>query len=89
LGIIFDNFSTPLDHQVRIQKISDSDVPADLKIFQKVIGILNFLSCSTRLDISTAVNLCARHLQSPSQIHLNCAFRILGYLKFHSDYVIQ
>ena len=48
---------------------------------QFLIGSLNWLSISTRPDISTAVSLLAKFTHRPSQGHIDAAIRLLKYLK--------
>ena len=48
---------------------------------QFLIGSLNWLSISTRPDISTAVSLLAKFTHRPSQGHIDAAIRLVKYLK--------
>ena len=48
---------------------------------QFLIGSLNWLSISTRPDISTTVSLLAKFTHRPSQGHIDAAIRLVKYLK--------
>ena len=48
--------------------------------YRSIIGKLNFLEKSTRLDISISVHQCARFSECPKQIHAEAVKRIGCYL---------
>ncbi len=50
------------------------------KIFQQVIGDLNWLSISTRPDIAAIESLLAANSQKPAQAHYDAAEHVLRYL---------
>ena len=50
------------------------------KNFQQILGDLNWLSISTRPDISTIVSLLAAHSHRPSPAHRDAARHIINYL---------
>ena len=60
----------------------DSDGPERKQSwnYRSLIGILNFLSASTRPDILFAVHQCARFLTCPKLIHEQAVKRIVRYL---------
>jgi hypothetical protein len=51
------------------------------KDMQIILGCLNWLSISTRPDISTITNLLAKYTAEPSRGHLTHAKRVIKYLK--------
>jgi hypothetical protein len=57
--------------------------------YQKLVGGLNWLGCSTRPDITAAVSLLSRHLTNPSQPHLDSARYVLSWLKGTLDHGIR
>ena len=48
---------------------------------QTIIGLLNWLSVSTCLDITTATSLVTKYCQNPSKGHIDAALYIVKYLK--------
>lgn len=53
--------------------------------YRSVIGMLNFLCCSTRPDIAYAVSQCARFMANPRRSHELAVIRICQYLKKTED----
>ena len=53
----------------------------DLKAYQRLIGNLMYLSCSTRSDIAFAVGQLSRRNADPRVGHLKAAKRVVRYLK--------
>ena len=47
-----------------------------------LIGLINWLSISTRPDIVTITNLLAKYMATPSKGHIEAAKRVLCYLKW-------
>lgn len=58
----------------------------DHKVFNQMIGELQYLSNHTRPDITHAVNHLARFLQNPSSGHVTAAKRIWRYIKGTIDH---
>lgn len=54
---------------------------SDIKRFQKIIGICQWLIVAGRLDICYAVSSLSRFCIGPRRGHLDAAVRVLGYLK--------
>jgi hypothetical protein len=50
--------------------------------YQSLVGSLNWLSHTTRPDLSTVVSLLAQHLSNPSQGHLDAAHYVVKYLSY-------
>lgn len=51
-----------------------------LKMYQQIVGGLNYLCHASRPDIAFPVNVLSRYLSTPRQLHLESAFRVLEYL---------
>jgi len=88
LGLSSDTlstFTTPYRSGISIDSIpisSASSLEQDqLHLrYQSIVGSLNWLAHTTRLDISTAVSLLAQHQAHPTQGHLDAAFYVIKYL---------
>jgi hypothetical protein len=52
-----------------------------VKTYQSLVGDFNWLSTSTRPDVTAVTSLLASHLQNPSQGHLDSAWYVVRYLK--------
>ena len=75
--------STPID--ISCLEDCNSRKLEDKRLFQSVIGTVNYITCCTRPDIAFAVNLLARRLQAPTLADLKRAKRILIYLRDTKD----
>jgi hypothetical protein len=58
---------------------------AEIKLYQQIIGSLNYASIITRIDISYITNLLARYCSAPTQLHLQAAMHVLRYLIKQKD----
>ena len=54
--------------------------------YRSVIGKLNFLKKSTRLDLAYAVHQCAQFSSDPKQSHADAVRQIGRYLKVHNTW---
>ena len=61
--------------------VDPKDKPTLVTQFQSIVGSLNWLSTSTRPDITAVTSLLASHLPNPSQGHVESAKHVLQYLK--------
>ena len=75
----------PVDN-IAPSTLSPSAQEALLKKFQQIMGDLNWLSISTRPDITTIVSLLSAHTQSPSQAHFDSAIHVVKYLASSSSF---
>ena len=57
--------------------------------YRKLVGSLNWISITTRPDITYSVGVCCRYLQNPTEQHFLTAKRILRYLLKTADYRIR
>jgi hypothetical protein len=80
-GLVIDR----LTHDV----IDPANKPLLVKAYQKLVGGLNWLGCSTRPEITAAVSLLSRHLTNPSSPHLDSAKYVLAWLKGSLDHGIR
>jgi hypothetical protein len=88
LGITSDQkstFTTPYRSGISIDSIPSSAMSVTdrdhLRLqYQSLIGSLNWLSITTRPDISTVVSLLAQYQSNPDQGHLDAAYYVAQYL---------
>ena len=73
-------FQTPMELDCIGDNSYASPLP-DPKLYQQIIGTLNYLSNCSRPDISFAVAFLARRCRDPTTHHLKQAKRILVYLR--------
>ena len=69
--------STPADVNIKLVKDDGFSKPADVHIYQALIGSLLYLSITTRPDISYAVGAVVKHCAAPTEAHMTAAKRIL------------
>ena len=72
--------TTPEAQVQLIPTPEDQQGQVDIKLYQAMIGALNYLSQTCRPDIAHAVNSVSRYASNPSPAHLIAAKRILRYL---------
>ena len=77
--------STPAD--VCVKLVADDDVsrPADLKLYQQIVGSLQYAAGGTRPDIAYAVSTIAKFCHQPTEMHMRAAKHVLRYLKQTRD----
>jgi len=75
--------ATPMPAGFKLDESSPSF--SDINWYQRVVGSLMYLSNSTRLDISYAVNVLSRHLTKPTDQLVQLARRVLRYLSGTKD----
>jgi hypothetical protein len=74
---------TPLESNINeYRAIEEGEMKLDTAkyAYRDVIGSLNYLSVTTRPDISYAVSLLSRHLEAPTWRHWRGALRTMRYL---------
>ena len=73
--------------KLRVHLVKDDGVGSktDKKLFQQIMGSLQYAVSGTRPDIAHALNNVARYSNDPSEVHLTTAKRILQYLKGTQD----
>eukprot|EP00268_Persea_americana_P068892 TRINITY_DN9688_c0_g1_i1.p1 TRINITY_DN9688_c0_g1~~TRINITY_DN9688_c0_g1_i1.p1 ORF type:complete len:612 (-),score=107.26 TRINITY_DN9688_c0_g1_i1:387-2222(-) len=79
-----NSVGTPSSQDLMLtQKCSGKKVDATL--YKQIVGSLMYLT-ATRPDIMHAVSLVSRYMESPTEVHLHAAKRILRYLSGTIDY---
>ena len=73
--------STPVDLSVQLVAEDGVSGPADQRLYQRMIGSLQYAAGDTRPDIAQIVGALARYCNKPSQLHLTAAKRVFRYLK--------
>ena len=73
--------STPADQSVQLVAEDGVSGPADQRLYQRMIGSLQYAAGGTRPDIAQIVGALARYCNKPSQLHLTAAKRVFRYLK--------
>ena len=69
----------PVDN-ITVNSLDESEQNILTKNYQQLIGDLNWLSISTRPDISTITSLLAAHSHKPASAHLDAAKHVVKYL---------
>lgn len=72
-------YSTPLDPTS--MNVEDSPTLEDPKLFQKLLGSLNYIAQASRPDLAFAVGFLARHGKNPTMAAYRKAKRSLVYLR--------
>ena len=72
-GLPIDSIPTVEYDEITQQKLTTK--------LQTIVGSLNWLSVSTRPDISTVTSMLAKYCRKPSQGHIDAALRVIRYLK--------
>ena len=72
---------TPADTNVPLKADDDVSQPADQKLYQCMIGSLQYAAGGTRPDIACIVSVLARSCGKPNNKHLNAVKRVFRYLK--------
>ena len=67
---------------------SDPDLPRRTKVYQRIVGSINWLATCTRPDISPVLTSLASYSNQPSHHHYKAAIHALKYLYSTSKYGI-
>ncbi|GKV28920.1 hypothetical protein SLEP1_g37906 [Rubroshorea leprosula] len=76
--------STPIDVGMKLVKNPEGK-KVNSTLYKQIVGSLMYLT-ATRPDIMHVVSLINRYMESPKEMHLLAAKRILGYLKGTVEY---
>jgi hypothetical protein len=76
--------NTPMEVGLKLQKFQENDIETK-QPYASLIGSLLYLSNCTRPDITYSVNRLSSFNAKPTELHWNCAKRILRYLKKTND----
>ncbi|KAI7945307.1 hypothetical protein MJO29_011695 [Puccinia striiformis f. sp. tritici] len=83
--------ATPMLANTRLVKCSDADHNSFLQLkinYREALGLLNYLSVSTRPDISFTVSQLSQHLEKPGMTHWKAVLHLLRYLAGTKDHGI-
>jgi hypothetical protein len=67
----------------------DPDLPRRTKVYQRIVGCINWLATCTRPDIAPSLTLLAAYSNNPLAQHYKAAVHALKYLFSTSDYGIS
>ena len=76
---------TPADLNDSLEADDDVSQPADQKLYQRMIGSLQYAAGGTCPDIAYIVSVLLRFCGKPNNKHLNAAKRVFQYLKGTQD----
>ena len=79
--------SVPLRVGVKLEEFNENENVENWP-FRELVGILMWLSISTRPDIANAVRAVSRYCTAPRAIHWKAALGVLEYINGTSEYVI-
>ena len=86
-------YSSPLDPHVKFIANPEQQSKDNIRLYQQIVGALNFLSCMARPDITHSVSKLAKYLRNPSSTHLTQANRCIAFLwqtkNYHLSYYRQ
>ena len=70
-----------------VKLVADDGVsrPADPKLYQQIVGSLQYAAGGTRPDIAYAVSTIAKFCHQPTELHMTAAKCVLRYLKQTKD----
>ena len=78
--------STPMEPGKKFQKLSETETPVEVKLYQQMIGSLTYVATATRPDIAAAVNILSKYMANPGKEHMEGVKRILRYIRGTIDY---
>ena len=73
--------STPMEPGKKFQKLSETETPVEVKLYQQMIGSLTYVATATRPDIAAAVNILSKYMANPGKEHMEGVKRILRYIR--------
>ena len=73
--------STPADACVKLVAEDEVSRPADPKLYQQIVGSLQYAAGGTRPDIAYVVGMNAKFCHQPTELHMTAAKHGLRYLK--------
>ena len=77
--------STPADACVKLVADDEVSQPADPRLFQQIVGCLQYAAGGIRPDIAYAVSTIAKFCHQPTGLHMTAAKRVPHYLKQTRD----
>ncbi|KAE8219765.1 hypothetical protein CF319_g6604 [Tilletia indica] len=73
--------STPLCAKKSLRKATESELRADIRMYQAIVGCLAYLAQGTRPDLAFAVSTLGKFNSDPSEEHMIAAKRVLRYIR--------
>ena len=80
------SIATPVNTGLKLTRATEEDDFADERLYQLIVGSLQYLSTMTRPDITYAVSTVAKFCSKPTKVHFTAVKRILRYLKGTSNH---
>ena len=80
------SIATPVNTGLKLTRATEEDDLADERLYQQIVGSLQYLSTMTRPDITYAVSTVAKFCSKPTKVHFTAVKRILRYLKGTSNH---
>jgi hypothetical protein len=77
---------TPFESQSNLHKRTETEEPADTKLYRRKIGSFMHFAIFTCADIAYAVYKLSQFNSNPSAIHLGTAKHLLRYIQGTKDY---
>ena len=86
--------STPMETSLQLTKDNEANDEDEQRLmktrpYRSLVGALNYLSGTTRPDISVAVTKLSRFLNNPGPKHWDAAIRVVRYLKKTKNYQLS
>ncbi|GBM11641.1 Retrovirus-related Pol polyprotein from transposon TNT 1-94 [Araneus ventricosus] len=83
--------SLPISKGQVLSKLDSPKTSEELLNFpyRNLIGSLAFIALRTRPDIMYAINVLSQFQSNPGIKHWNCLLRLLGYLKYTQNYMLE
>ena len=81
--------STPMDPNVKFEKLADDEKSTNIQEYQAMIGSLTYASIATRPDLSSAVGVLSQFMNKPGLQHVKGVKRVLRYIKGTLNYGIR
>jgi hypothetical protein len=64
-----ESIATPVNTGLKLTKATEEDDVADERLYQQIVGSLQYLSTMTRPDITYAVSTVAKLCSRPTKVH--------------------
>ena len=81
--------STPMEASVSFSKLTESEEPVDVTLYQAAVGSLNYAAIATRPDLSTVVGKLSQFMQKPGKDHWVAVKRALRYVQGTLDFGLK
>jgi hypothetical protein len=75
----------PID-SIPLSDENNPDLPRRQKVYQSIVGSINWLASNTHPDVAPALTFLASYMQRPSHQHYKAAIHVLKYLHSTNEY---